>query len=160
MKNVFDFAPATNACRGCGATIGQVDCGTERFLGTGQHLMLCGQCGLGYISPDFTDASLNDFYVHHYRRLFLIDAARHHDELFFKQTFYREFARLRIAQIAPMLPQGARLLELGSGFGAFLGELRKRRPDIELFATESDATHRERLLDGAAVTFIEPNRIA
>lgn len=156
----FDCELPALACRGCGATTHQTACAEERFLRTGQMLMLCGHCGLVYLTPDFTDAALNDFYEHHYRRVAIIDAAKLHDETFFRLRLNREFARLRVAQVVPQLPQNAKLLEIGSGYGAFLGQLHAVRPDVQLFATESDISHRERLLEGAAVTFLTHDEIA
>lgn len=155
----FAFEAPTYACRGCGATVEQSACGAERFLGTGQELMLCGMCNLAYLAPDFTDAALDEFYRTHYRRVSLIDAASRYDDEFFRRVLSREFARVRIRVLEAALPQGARVLEIGAGFGALLGELHRLRPDIVLYATESDVAHRHMLLDGAPVTFITDAQI-
>jgi SAM-dependent methyltransferase len=160
MNSSIELDTPTYACRGCGATHGQHACGRERFLDVGQYLYRCDGCGLAYLAPDFTDAALNLFYAEHYRTLFLFDVTRHHDALFFKHTLYREAALARATLLATRLPPSARVLEIGSGFGAFLGQLHALRPDIVLIATETDATHRTMLLDSAQVHFIDPTAIA
>ncbi len=142
------------ACRACGAMAGQMPCGEERSLGIGQELFLCMHCGLAYLTPDFTDAALSVFYRDHYRHVSLVDAARRHDARFFKRKLNREFAAKRVALIASQLPMGARVLEIGSGFGAFIGQLHRVRPDVVFYATEEDVAHRDLLLDGASVQFI------
>jgi N-acetylglucosaminyldiphosphoundecaprenol N-acetyl-beta-D-mannosaminyltransferase len=157
MNNVSNYALETRTfmCRGCGSSQHQFLCGRERFLKSEQELMLCGECGLAYLTPDFTDEALTRFYTQDYRRLSLIDAVAYPDTEFFRQLLSREFARLRVAEIAPHLPPGATLLEIGSGFGAFLGELHHTRPDVTFYASEMDVAHRHQLLGETSVQFVD-----
>jgi hypothetical protein len=108
MNNVSDdqFDPPRYACRGCDAMENQLVCGDEQFLRLGQELILCGMCGLAYLSPDFTDAALTRFYQRDYRRLSLVDAARDYNETVFTKLLSREFAQTRAEAVAPLLPQG------------------------------------------------------
>jgi SAM-dependent methyltransferase len=73
---------------------------------------------------------------------------------FFAARGDRAIAQRRWCRIAPQLAEGARLLEMGSGFGAFLGVAAHARADLQLYAVEPDLAHRERLLDGALVHFV------
>ena len=155
----YTLEPETFTCRGCNAEEQQILCGEEQFLRTGQQLVLCGMCGLGYLSPDFTDEALSRFYAKDYRRISLIDATANYDAQFFQQVLYREFARLRVKLVAADLPPSARVLEIGSGFGAFLSELHRARPDVVLYATETDEAHRRLLLQDVPVTFLNPQQI-
>ena len=160
MNRKFELEAPHNACRCCGATLGQRDKGRERFLDAGQHLMQCEQCCVAYLSPDFTDAALDDFYANYYRRLFLFDATAQHDDLFFKHTLYRESAAARAVLVATHLPPQAKVLEIGSGFGGFIGQLHHLRPDIAFYAIEGDIKNRTLLLDGAQVTFLARDDVA
>ena len=159
MNKKFKLEKPAYACRCCGATLDQCNEGRERFLDTGQHLMRCEQCCVGYLAPDFTDAALDDFYTNHYRWLFLFDATAKHDDHFFKHTLYRESAAARAVLMAKQLPQNAKLLEIGSGFGGFIGQLFHLRPDIKFYAIEGDVEHRSMLLDGATVNFIARDEV-
>ncbi len=159
MNRKFELEAPSYACRCCGATVDQHDEGRERFLDAGQHLMRCGQCGVGYLAPDFTDAALNNFYANHYRHLFLFDATAQHDDFFFKHTLHRESAAARAVLVAQQLPPQAKVLEIGSGFGSFIGQLYHVRPDVKFYAIEGDVRHRNLLLDGAEVTFLKREEI-
>lgn len=148
------FVPDIGACRLCGATTGQQEFWREIFMGAGQSLRLCGYCAALYLGPDFTPSALDDFYAHHYRRLFLTEIIGKKPASFFKQRFESRIAEERLRIAAPLLPTDGKLFELGSGFGGFLGAVAKARPDAALYAAEHDATHRSRLCEGAQVQWI------
>lgn len=151
----YPLAPTTHACRACGASLQQEAMGPERFLRSGQTLMLCHNCSLAYLTPDFTADALSRFYTTDYRRISLLDAAAVHDAAFFARTLYPQYGEARVAMCAHEIPLGARVLEIGSGFGGLLGALHRKRPDLKLYATEMDAQHRTLLLGGAPVTFLD-----
>ncbi|AEG02014.1 class I SAM-dependent methyltransferase [Methylomonas methanica] len=150
----IELAPDIDGCRLCGATSRQREFWREPYLGAGQSLRRCGYCAGLYLAPDFTPASLEDFYAHHYRKLFLTEIIGKHPELFFKHRFESHIAEERLRIASPLLPHDGRLFELGSGFGAFLGALAQARPDIALHASEYDSTHRDSLCAGAKVQWI------
>lgn len=149
-----DWTPDDGRCRCCGATCAQRRLWPEVYAGSGQELRRCGCCAAAYLAPDFSDEALSRFYAHDYRQLFPAEVPWRSEQRFFAWRGDRMIARQRLRRIAPELPQGARLFELGSGFGAFLGAAAAARPDLRLSASEPDLAHRERLLDGAGVQFL------
>lgn len=151
----LEYVPDLGACRLCGCTSGQRVHWAEAYVDTGQELRRCGCCAALYLAPDFTDACLDRFYAEAYRRLFPGERPWLSRERFFAWRGDRDIARQRVNMVAPTLPPDARVLELGSGFGAFLGQLHRRRGDVVLEAVEPDRQGRDLLLDGAPVTFRE-----
>ncbi|KAB7768833.1 class I SAM-dependent methyltransferase [Xanthomonas maliensis] len=148
------WMPDHGQCRCCGATCAQRTVWAEVYVGTGQQLRRCGSCAAVYLAPDLTAAALDHFYAHRYRRLFPAEIPWRDQQRFFAWRGDRWIAQRRLRRIAPELSPGARVLEVGSGFGAFLGAAAAGRPDLRLSACEPDAAHRQQLLDGATVTFL------
>lgn len=150
----FPLAPDHGQCRLCCSTAGQREYWPEIYLGGGQSLRRCAQCAGVYLAPDFTTEGLARFYRECYRALFPGETPWRGEQRFFAWRGDREIAARRLAFIAPHLATGARLFEMGSGFGAFLGAAFAARPDLRLSASELDVANRDRLLDGAPVNFI------
>ncbi|MFY7960349.1 MAG: WecB/TagA/CpsF family glycosyltransferase [Elsteraceae bacterium] len=142
-------------CRLCDATTEQRSLGAERSLSLGQSLMRCGHCGGLYLDADLSAGSAHRFHATEYRRLYLSEAATRYDAAFLRSLRAADFADRRAARLLPALPLAATLLEIGSGYGAFLGRIHAARPDLFLFAIEPDLARRELGLDGAPVRFIE-----
>lgn len=151
----FELGFDHGQCRFCGSSLGQREFWTETYAGSGQSLRRCGHCAGVYLAPDFTVDGLQRFYTEHYRRLFPAEVAWRDSARFFAWRGDAELARRRLALIAGQLPAAARLFEMGSGFGAFLGEAARLRADLRLSASEPDASHRQRLLGTARVAFVE-----
>lgn len=149
-----EFLPDLGACRLCGATTRQREHWRESFLGAGQSLRRCGHCAAVYLGPDLTPEALADFYAHDYRRLFLTEITGPDLGRFFQQRCENEFAQARLERLAPFLPTGGALFELGSGFGGFLGTAARVRPDLALHASEQDEAHRQAGCPDAAVNWV------
>jgi len=152
--SVLQRAYGATLCRLCAASDQQRPIAPEAMFGSGQWLIRCGNCAGVYLYPDLPAAALDTFYRIHYRRLFPFLASSHPDERLLFQMRSREFGWIRAHALAPAIPQGARVLELGSGHGAFLGRLHARRPDLQLVAIEADNGERELAIDDAPVKFI------
>lgn len=150
----MELAADDGACRCCGATTRQRAVWPEVYAGTGQELRRCGHCAAAYLAPDFTEETLARFYAHDYRRLFPAEAPWRSEARFFAWRGDLPIAQRRLQWISPQLATGTRLLEMGSGFGAFLGAAAAARPDLDLWAIEPDLDHRARLLGDARVTFV------
>ncbi|MBO9882817.1 class I SAM-dependent methyltransferase [Xanthomonas sp. D-109] len=150
----MELAADDGACRCCGATTRQRGVWPEVYADTGQELRRCGHCAAAYLAPDFTEETLARFYAHDYRRLFPAESPWRSEARFFAWRGDRPIAQRRLQWIAPQLATGARLLEMGSGFGAFLGVAAAARPDLHLSAIEPDLEHRARLLGDARVAFV------
>lgn len=150
----LEFLPDIGGCRLCGATTQQREFWPERYLGAGQSLRRCGHCAYLYLAPDFTPASLEDFYTHHYRKLFLTEIIGKDSKLFFQQRFESYFAEQRLRILAPLLPQTGRLFEVGCGFGSFLHTVSQTHPDVSLYASEYDTSHRGIRCQGVDVQWI------
>ncbi len=146
-------------CRLCDATTEQRRLGLERSINLGQWLMRCGHCGGLYLDADLSAASAIRFNAVDYRKLFVSEAAHRYDAAFLRSLHASDVADLRIKRLLKALPHSATVLEIGSGFGSFLGRLHALRPDLTLFAIEPDLAHREVALDGAPVQFIAADEI-
>jgi Methyltransferase domain len=147
-------------CRLCRAAQGQHDMGRERLLGAGQSLLLCEACGGVYLFPDFTDEALARFYRDEYRRLFLFEAARAYDDVFFRHSLRAEYAERRARWLAPHVPADGHVFELGAGCGSFLRALADVRPEATIFAAEPDLVLRAARELPGRVSFVEPAAIA
>lgn len=141
-------------CRLCGATSNQRAVGRERKLDAGQWLIWCGECGGGYLDPGMGAEALARFYADDYRRLFPFEAGLRADRRLLYGLRVREVALRRARALAHLAGSGNRVLEIGSGHGAFPGRLHPLRPDLSLHAVEPDTRHRELALDGAPVRFL------
>ena len=146
-------------CRFCGVTEDQHPIDREQLLDSGQTLYCCGHCASAYLCPDLPATTLDHFYQEHYRQLFPFMASNTPDERLLLQMRSRELALHRARRLALSLPRQARVLEIGSGHGAFLGRLHALRDDLELFAVEPGHAERSLALDGAPVNFIELEQI-
>ncbi|PSO17472.1 class I SAM-dependent methyltransferase [Bradyrhizobium sp. MOS003] len=143
----------TGRCRSCGGIDLQRTVSRESYVGGGQTLRRCGICAAVYLAPDFTPESLDLFYREHYRRLFPSETIWRSEQRFFAWRGDRPVADIRLARIEPHLPTGAHLLEIGSGFGAFLGAAATLQ-GVRLSAIEPDVANRGRLLGSANVDFV------
>jgi N-acetylglucosaminyldiphosphoundecaprenol N-acetyl-beta-D-mannosaminyltransferase len=143
------------ACRFCASLTGQKKIGPERLLDAGQSLYICADCAGLYLAPDLTPASLNQFYISVYRNLFVFEASRRYDTKFYSKNLFGQYGELRAAVLEKLVPHGGRVFEMGSGCGAFLGALARRRPDIKLYASELDLKVRKAMLGEARVTFLD-----
>lgn len=149
----FALMPDDGRCRLCGTTGRQRVIGCESLLGAGQSLRRCGVCAAVYLAPDFTAESLDLFYRDHYRRMFPSETIWRSEQRFFAWRGDRAVAELRLARIAPVMATRGHLLEIGSGFGAFLGAA-ARLHGMRLSAIEPDHANRTRLLGGARPQFV------
>lgn len=149
------MAVDSGQCRLCGATTRQRHFWFEVYADSGQQLRRCAHCAGVYLAPGFTEQGLEDFYSQAYRQLFPAEVPWHSLERFFSWRGDQVAARQRLQLIAPQLPPGSRLFELGSSFGAFLGEAATQRPDLHLLASEPDVAHRKALLGDTQVHFID-----
>lgn len=146
-------------CRFCGLSEDQHAIDREQLLDSGQTLYCCGHCASAYLCPDLPASTLDHFYQEHYRQLFPFMASRIPDERLLLQMRSREIALQRARRVALTLPHNARVLEIGSGHGAFLGRLHALRNDVQLFAVEPGRAERSLATDGAPVQFIELEQI-
>jgi len=149
----FTLSADTRTCRLCQAGEHQRTVCSESHVGSGQSLRRCGVCAAVYLAPDFTPESLDLFYREHYRRLFPSEAVWRSERRFFAWRGDEPVARVRLARIAPHLPPGAHLFEMGSGFGAFLGAA-AALAGVRLSASEPDVASRPRLIGAADVEFL------
>lgn len=151
----WGLASDTGQCRLCGATEAQRHFWVEVYADSRQQLRRCGYCAGVYLAPGFTEAGLLRFYAAPYRRLFPAETPWHSTSRFFAWRGDVKIARQRLSLIEPKLPLDSHLFEMGSGFGAFLGQAATLRGDLRLSACEPDLSHRDTLLNQARVEFID-----
>lgn len=154
----FELEEWSGQCRLCRSDIDQISLGPEQLLQSGQGAYLCPNCGGLYMAPDFTPEALARFYGGAYRRLFVFEAGLKQDEAFYRRNLFAGYGELRAAKLQSLIPEGGSVFEMGSGCGSFLGALAKRRPDVQLYATELDYNIRHALLGSARVTFLDGTR--
>lgn len=146
-------APSTPRCRLCEASEGQRFIDLERRLGWGQSFIHCSQCNNGYLWPDLSLERLSEFYRVQYRKLFYFESANRYDESFITALRLRQVSKCRLLRLRENLPSSPRVLEVGSGFGAFLAEVHRSFPLGELHAIEPDIAHREVASQNAPIRF-------
>lgn len=149
------LAADSGQCRLCGSSEAQRHFWLEVYAGSGQQLRRCGYCAAVYLAPGFTEAGLAHFYTQHYRQLFPAEVPWLSKSRFFAWRGDQQAALDRLSLILPPLPPGAELFEMGSGFGAFLGQAAVLRNDLRLKASEPDRANRTALLAGATVQFVD-----
>ncbi len=152
-RDQWGLAADSGQCRLCASSESQRHFWQEVYADSGQQLRRCGYCAGVYLAPGFTEAGLSRFYEERYRQLFPAEVPWLSRDRFFAWRGDRAVARDRLSLIVPTLPPGAHLFEMGSGFGAFLGEAQVLRPDLQLTASEPDQVNREALLGKASVQF-------
>lgn len=144
-------------CRFCCSDTDQIDIVKEFQLDLGQYLKACSRCGGAYLYPDFTEASLDNFYTHHYRKIFTGQAPLFgiYTKRFFRQRQFDEFAQARFDNIKQFLHSPKTMLEIGSGFGSFLEIFSRKFPLVEAYAIEPDKRCRTMLHRSQKANFIE-----
>ncbi len=151
----WDLAVATGQCRVCGSSAAQRSFWPEVYAHSGQALTRCGYCATVYLAPGFSEAGLVRFYTGPYRRLFPAEVPWRSKTRFFAWRGDADVARQRFSLIAANLPLQGHLFEMGSGFGAFLGQAAQQRTDLQLSASEPDTGQRQALLGQASVRFVD-----
>ncbi|MBU0724738.1 MAG: WecB/TagA/CpsF family glycosyltransferase [Alphaproteobacteria bacterium] len=149
--------PEDGRCRLCGATVDQRRIGQESAVKYGQWLFRCGQCAGAYLAPGLTKAASHRFYAQDYRRLFPIEAARAYDDAYLEQIAARQTGLHRAGMVQAGIPLQGAVLEIGCGTGAFLGQLHRLRPDLQLYGSEIDRRIAGCALDGAPLTWLPPD---
>lgn len=96
----------------------------------------CQECGFVYTSPRPTEAYMRVFYEKYF--WFYFQGRHKIDEKFFRRQQTREWAVLRFARCLPYLSEARSVLEIGSGSGLFLDQVRKNLPDIAVAGIEPD----------------------
>lgn len=122
---LFDAMRADTPCNLCHSTQGWL-IGEKGRHGQRLRTLLCQECGLAWTDPTPSKEELEKFYVDDYRELY-------------KGTFepkskhtYRagRLALKRWNRLAPYLPPGGRLLDIGSGGGEFLYLMREQGYEV------------------------------
>jgi SAM-dependent methyltransferase len=107
--------------RGQGATGARVcvACGASAATPLYRELVTCTQCGMVYFPGPVTPDQVRQLYTEDYFR-----GAEYLDYLADRSVHQANF-RARAAQLAPWLPRGKRLFEIGASYGLFLDVARQ-----------------------------------
>lgn len=152
---VFESKPVQ--CRLCGSREHQLEVGAERYIDIGQSLYLCKWCGMLYLSPDLTESSLSYFYQNQYRKMYPFEASFTYGDRYFKHAMFAEVANERFKTVEGYFEAAhgeVSVLEVGSGYGAFLSRLSMSNYDLVLSAYEIDEKNREKLCDPSRIRFV------
>lgn len=122
-------------CPICASTQFTTLCDTDRYL-MGLSTSRCDGCGLIMTNPLPTTETLNEFYHHHYRKYY---RKLEHPDLSYIRRYSldaRAAHTVRFLQSAGLLPQNARVLDVGCGEGSILRQIHVTRPDIHAVGVE------------------------
>jgi 2-polyprenyl-3-methyl-5-hydroxy-6-metoxy-1,4-benzoquinol methylase len=127
IQNLIPFTPYAyggekTACNLCGAHGVVTVCGHDRRLKR-LTTIACEECGLIRTDPMPTDEELAAYYASEYRRDYQWAFSDKPPRFHLKRST-RE-AKARAAILAPVLKDGSRILDFGSGSGEFLNEMRQ-----------------------------------
>jgi SAM-dependent methyltransferase len=114
----YRFSGETVACALCGGTDHEVIGRRDRY-GHRLKTVLCRRCGLIFTNPRPTEAEIAHYYRRSYRQHY------HHAATPRKKRLLRGVrgARSRYAYLAPILGEGSRAVDVGSGAGEFVAHL-------------------------------------
>lgn len=120
----YRFSGEIVPCPLCGATDHEVVGRRDRY-GHRLRTVLCRTCGLVFTNPMPTEAEVALYYRRSYREHY------HNAATPRKKTLLRGIkgARSRYAYLAPILREGARVLDVGAGAGEFVVHLRSKGVD-------------------------------
>lgn len=96
----------------------------------------CQGCGFIYTNPRPTEKWMNAFYERYF--WFFFQGRCKIGERFFRRQHTKEWAALRFGRCAPYLSQAKSILEIGSGSGLFLDQVRRNFPTIRTSGIEPD----------------------
>ncbi len=113
-------------CNLCGASAHSVEVARRDRYGYPATFLLCGRCGLGYLSPRLSAAGYADFYSRVYRPL----VSAYHGRRIDAETVQLEqhaYAHDLAAFLTPLLPSSPRtVLDVGGSTGVVAGVLEAR----------------------------------
>ncbi len=118
----YAYGGESVACNLCGSRAAVSVCRHDRRLKR-LDTIACEECGLLRTDPMPTEAELVAYYAHEYRRDYQFAYGRTPPRAHLRRTA-RE-ADNRLAFVAPALRPGSRILDFGSGSGAFLALAKK-----------------------------------
>lgn len=124
----YPYAGTPEACVLCGGRHGAVITRLDRRLKP-LTTLACTDCGLIRTDPMPTEAELAAYYRALYRLDYQLAPGRK-DPPRFHLSRSRRDAEARAALLAPVLRQGARVLDLGAGSGEFLAAAQERGCDV------------------------------
>jgi SAM-dependent methyltransferase len=148
-------------CRLCNSTVAQENLPEESLLKAGQRIKICNLCGFIYISPLPSEEMLDRFYRDIYRKIYTFESALDYGPNFAKKSGFDKIARERVSilkKFVVLQEFSGNVLELGSGYGAFLKELESASSAC-LFAIEPDVAARN-VFQTQGVTFLELEELA
>lgn len=111
----YRFTGESRPCAICGSLRRSVVGTRDRYLMPLRN-MLCSDCGLVFLDPMPTAAEIEAYYRNEYRQHYHGDSKPRAKALLRDERGARE----RVALLAPLLRKGDRVLDIGSGTGAFV----------------------------------------
>lgn len=118
------YAFAEQACAVCDGRDFDVIAERDRY-GLPIQTTLCRTCGLIQTNPDMRAADYRDFYVHHYRRLYIAKLVGQPRD-FFREEYWRGRRIVDYVLGHLALPPGALVVEIGCGAGGVLHPFAQR----------------------------------
>lgn len=105
-------------CAVCDGEVFDVLAEQDRY-GLPIQTVICVKCGLMQTNPDMREEDYLDFYINHYRRLYIADLVGEPVD-FFREEVWRGQRILEFVEGAVRLPRNGLVLEVGCGAGGIL----------------------------------------
>ena len=143
------------ACLLCGASNGAptVASGTDYEYGTTERIFSfkrCARCDHVYMDPRPAPESSAVIYP----RTYFTFSGGHSGGVL--GSIKDVVLRRRVRRLLAAIPSEGRVLEIGSGDGAFLNSIRKARPDLQLVASDLDfSDEQRRALDRSTIGYVD-----
>lgn len=118
------------------------------------HVALCKTCGLGFLNPRWTEERYSRFYASEYDkyyRTYLVHSKGQKGAVNQLSSSIPALVRMKSAGIQPSRIN--HLLDIGSGSGGFISQMRSVYPDAEYFAIEPSRNCRD-VLESINVSLI------
>jgi SAM-dependent methyltransferase len=116
--NSGHYVFSEHACMSCGAEQFDVLAERDRY-GFPIQTTACQSCGFIQTNPDMRDEDYTDFYIKHYRKLYIADLVGEPED-FFKEERWRGQQIVSYVMQRAQLPKGGLVVEIGCGAGGIL----------------------------------------
>lgn len=107
------------------------------------NVCVCKSCGMSFLNPRWDEATYFDYYTNHYDALYRPPIKHKIDPKKLPGSYYPVIDRLKNAKVP--LKEGCNILDVGSSDGAKLMQLNESFKDLNYYAIEPTASHKDKI---------------